>query len=824
MDLELDLDLASPQMNVSLAFQWTLDQTVDHFIKVGTDVLLTATRDNVQLIALLACERFGATLAICPATRSKIERLLQSQTGNVVVGFLKTKIGFPTGDSANQLAQSLAGVNFLALAAALVSTTDTFEAGTALENMIAASATDKTLAPTAHHLKDLLNVLEPRLNRAGFMDEVLNWKAWWMGSDRFTEPERTHILEHGESFPSADGLEKIVMALRAAFRVGPATDITLTARSAAPWLTAFVTWCIGVCPTIYSHDGHAIHSEPDVPLKIVYSKHQSFDTEIKIEITNTLTSFQEVISASLVNFGRDQAHLAAGMTQIHIYAKHVIARLGFDSDLAYRMLLQVLPYALSQVRDEMVSNTMCQSFQLLDYESLPIKVVPANLFPQGSVVAHAMKTYLALGENINLVKLPEGTLISDLPLASLWLEKVKYDSLYRFFMAAKIPFWYTTLPIGIKSGVKELRVASVLAWACKLLRHDVSQDLDGWAGSSFRGQVIFPKIFESQVLQEDGYLELFCIPGLLTMGKDRYQSFNLIKCQQTTPLARDDKIEALAVTRSLNMFPDERLLWNVRIQDNCLLVYMCSSRSTHHQKISPRDTRRAGSTWFESEKTGYHIVLRNIGSKASNDAVITAGGAINNLLWILYNKLPTSTSANVQSQTILRREVVRLKREMNSTSSQDEFAKWAKLRRQHDKVLAEYEQKTQSLQSFKGQFDSAVGVLRWLGTNGLRVFLQFWFQKQPMFWLPRGWVPGYVEWILAFPRAQTGSISIQVWGIACASVVQIASTTIKAVWVLAPGQKQEVKGKPEPMNMGARGGGQEFNENVPPGRGERKEL
>lgn len=37
-------------------------------------------------------------------------------------------------------------------------------------------------------------------------------------------------------------------------------------------------------------------------------------------------------------------------------------------------------------------------------------------------------------------------------------------------------------------------------------------------------------------------------------------------------------------------------------------------------------------------------------------------------------------------------EIIRLKRELRSTSSQDEFAKWAKLRRQHDKAVAEYEQ------------------------------------------------------------------------------------------------------------------------------------
>lgn len=39
----------------------------------------------------------------------------------------------------------------------------------------------------------------------------------------------------------------------------------------------------------------------------------------------------------------------------------------------------------------------------------------------------------------------------------------------------------------------------------------------------------------------------------------------------------------------------------------------------------------------------------------------------------------------------MKREVLQLKREMNNTSSQDEFAKWAKLRRRHDKSLEEFE-------------------------------------------------------------------------------------------------------------------------------------
>lgn len=62
-------------------------------------------------------------------------------------------------------------------------------------------------------------------------------------------------------------------------------------------------------------------------------------------------------------------------------------------------------------------------------------------------------------------------------------------------------------------------------------------------------------------------------------------------------------------------------------------------------------------------------------------------------LWLIYTKLPTKTSKTSTEQVVLRREVVRLKREMNATSAQDDFAKWARLRRQHDKTLAQHDEK-----------------------------------------------------------------------------------------------------------------------------------
>ncbi len=153
------------------------------------------------------------------------------------------------------------------------------------------------------------------------------------------------------------------------------------------------------------------------------------------------------------------------------------------------------------------------------------------------------------------------------------------------------------------------------------------------------------------------------------------------------------------------------------------------------------------------------------------------------------------------------------------------------MRRQHDKALAQYEETSKSaflsysynhahfppkqtslthaassLKSFRNTFSQIVTVLRFLGTNGLRFLLQFWFAKQPMFWLPRGWVPGFVEWALAFPRAPRGSVSVQVWGIACATVVQLVGEAVVAGWVLV--REGEGKGR-EGMKMGAKAGGRE---------------
>ncbi|KAF2480183.1 CHD5-like protein-domain-containing protein [Neohortaea acidophila] len=184
----------------------------------------------------------------------------------------------------------------------------------------------------------------------------------------------------------------------------------------------------------------------------------------------------------------------------------------------------------------------------------------------------------------------------------------------------------------------------------------------------------------------------------------------------------------------------------------------------------------------------------------------------NDTLWRLYT-LVFSTTSNPDTQDLSKqkREVLRLQRELNATSAQDEFAKWAKLRRQHDKAKEKYE--AQAQQSARQTFDRIASALRFLGTQGLNFGCNFYFGKQAMFWLPSGWFPYPVEWVLSFPRAPLGAVSINVWGIACASVIGLLKEGVVGVWGLrsAEGKQGAVK-VPAGAGTGVKGEGEGMRE------------
>jgi tail-anchored protein insertion receptor len=89
-----------------------------------------------------------------------------------------------------------------------------------------------------------------------------------------------------------------------------------------------------------------------------------------------------------------------------------------------------------------------------------------------------------------------------------------------------------------------------------------------------------------------------------------------------------------------------------------------------------------------------------------------------------------------------------------------------------------------NLTSTKTKVDSFASTARWISTNGLRYFIQFWYTKEAIFYIPAGWVPYWAEWLLSFPRAQLGSVSVQVWTVACATVVRLIGGVIVALYTV----------------------------------------
>ena len=104
---------------------------------------------------------------MCPETCQKIEKIMITPEATPI-GFLRASVEFHADDCASQLSKSLAGVQFLELAAALVSSLDPFAAGNILELLLKKSSSDRTLLPSAKQLKALLESLEPR-----FADSII---------------------------------------------------------------------------------------------------------------------------------------------------------------------------------------------------------------------------------------------------------------------------------------------------------------------------------------------------------------------------------------------------------------------------------------------------------------------------------------------------------------------------------------------------------------------------------------------------------------------------------------------------------------------------
>ncbi|KAH7242780.1 hypothetical protein BKA59DRAFT_457344 [Fusarium tricinctum] len=226
----------------------------------------TALHDNVQAQVIVTCWEVGARFAVAPETIRRVTQNMISTPDPVTIDWLKGSVGFFSKDCAVQLAVNEAGVRFLALAAALVTTIGPYSGSQVLDTELKRTPLKLTEVPPLPFLKDLLVALLPRSERCNFTNIVLGYQLLVGGAlqtqtttsqtSRFstmpdTGEKKSQKLLLGA--PSPVAIAGLIDVFRQVARLGDSTvtGITLKIGGSVPWILAFVEWCLGVRASIY---------------------------------------------------------------------------------------------------------------------------------------------------------------------------------------------------------------------------------------------------------------------------------------------------------------------------------------------------------------------------------------------------------------------------------------------------------------------------------------------------------------------------------------------------------------------------------------------
>ena len=629
---------------------WSLDHTASSTLSIAKGVIRAATTDNVQPLALVACEKFGATLAMCPETNKKIEDLIIKVSGPKLVKFISAQIGYSANDCAAQLSQSLAGVQFLGLAAALVSSVSMFEGANALSVLLLASASDKTLVPTVRQLKDLLGALEHRVNRSGFTDIWVGYHYLLAGSlCAFKAPGHLpcggfpRVVTEFMTCPAIKSVSKLVEAFQELDRLGNVIAITIHATSCAPWVMAFTRWCLGIPPSTYSPDGKALLDQADSRVALYTSRDKKSST-LEIRIQRSVGSPAELLIYQ-PSLGRP-----VGMISLECFGRMWCQSFGGEGSDAYRAVSEALPYALKQVYGLLKPGVFSAGWidpkdasdPYLEKRTRLARYYPAEIraqpFPRESTISNILTRVLNLKSQQNLMSLSGGDLISDLPLLRVCLDRLeetchgnpcrpwhrsptyKYarkpriDDCKLDVLLREISFYVAdilALSLFENSGTllvlldrhdtpKNSAFADevhyiitsgestacgsrdVIDWALGLVGHEsTSHKVDGererdWIISCSKGQVVYPKVFETQNICQPGYLVLYWAPGLLFFNGEKYdRGIGSSTIRGEPPISVvDGALQDHSVLGPLNANPNTKVEWKVICCEDYLKILL----------------------------------------------------------------------------------------------------------------------------------------------------------------------------------------------------------------------------------------------------------
>lgn len=133
------------------------------------------TSDNIQLLPILACQKFGATLAISPEALADVRKRVLKAPNHRVVKYLKILIGWNLDNTVSIIGGTHAGVRFLGLVSTLTSSIELYNSGVTIGKILAKTGENINYIPHALYLSDLLAAIQPRYSLLGFGNIVAGY-------------------------------------------------------------------------------------------------------------------------------------------------------------------------------------------------------------------------------------------------------------------------------------------------------------------------------------------------------------------------------------------------------------------------------------------------------------------------------------------------------------------------------------------------------------------------------------------------------------------------------------------------------------------------
>ncbi|KAF5672510.1 hypothetical protein FHETE_3644 [Fusarium heterosporum] len=612
---------------MSIQPAWNLDTTSTSTIQVAKGILHAATTDNVQPLCIMACEQFGNTLAISPHTLRKIEHSVLPTPQSAVLAFLKGSVGYSKNDCVSYLGKSQAGVQFLALASTLITSTDKFEAATSLHAMLVGTASDKTLVPTVRQVKDLLNSIEPRCHHSGFTDEVIGWHLLLARHPAL----QGYLIENEPCIPNGQGLANMVDALRQLSRIGAADVTKLSVRTweSAAWTIAFIKWSLGYPPTITIGKANmSLLESPDSRATVNICEGGKDHQDFSVTIYSSIRGPSELVT-------EDWDVPAVGLISLENYGQLLLDKCCSRPYIEKQALEEAIPYSLDKMMRSIsdrhfpeqyngaYSSAASQRHDQLLGRQMALKNVPSALRPvkwqrvspfrsRGAVAAiyrHLFQEELCFSsaeDETDICSLPQvaftigdcccskcgvvgGSLVQDgckkecffdtllqITIDVLALSLYDCPGLLQVSSQAvsRTPassfLYYNGYEGDIWPDLTDLEYFDLLNRALQLTGHDAGED---WIMSSFKGQAVWLSIYESQLCCRGGYLSLSWHPGLISHDgdyfdgvKDDYKprGFRTSVVTPSPPHTR--------VRRPCNLFQNLKLEWDVFKTEGSLRV------------------------------------------------------------------------------------------------------------------------------------------------------------------------------------------------------------------------------------------------------------